>query len=164
VTRGRWVLESSAVDVMVGASSADIRQRATLDVHGERIPPRDLAKVTRAEAFDSYEGALLVDESKVRGTAVGGGAGDWVGFADVDLGSGARSFTAQVSRAAAGAASVQVRLDDPNGQLVGTAEVASTGDKYAYATATAALSGARGRHDVYLVLTGDLRLSTFSIS
>jgi beta-glucosidase len=76
VTRGRWVLESSDVDVMVGASSADIRQRATLEVRGERIPPRDLAKVTRAEAFDSYEGALLVDESKVRGTAVGGGAGD----------------------------------------------------------------------------------------
>jgi len=76
VTRGRWVLESSAYDVLVGASSADVRQRATLDVHGERIPPRDLGRQTRAESFDDYQGALLVDESKVRGTAVGGGAGD----------------------------------------------------------------------------------------
>jgi beta-glucosidase len=82
----------------------------------------------------------------------------------VDLGSGARAFSAQVSRAAAGAASVEVRLDDPNGALVGTAEVPSTGDKYAYAATTAALSGASGRHDVFLVFTGDLRLSTFSIS
>lgn len=101
----------------------------------------------------------------MRGTAVGGGAGDWVQFADADLGADAKSFSARMSRAAAGSASVEVRLDDPvNGPLVGTADVASTGDRYAYATTTATLSRAHGRHDVYLVLTGDLRVSTFSIT
>jgi beta-glucosidase len=132
---------------------------------GERIPPRDLSRQTGAESFDAFKGALLVDESKVRGTAVGGGAGDRVQFADADLGADAKSFSARVSRAAAGSASVEVRLDDPvNGPLVGTAEVASTGDRSAYATTTATLSRAHGRHDVYLVFTGDLRVSTFSIT
>jgi len=164
VTRGRWVVESSTHDLMVGASVADIRQRATLRVDGDRIAPRGLGADTRAIDFDDYSGVDLVDESKVRGDAVGAGAGDWVKFTDADLRSGARSFQAQVSRAAAGTASIQIRLDDPvNGRVVGTATVPSTGDKYVYTTVTSRISAASGRHDVYLVFTGDLRISTFSL-
>jgi beta-glucosidase len=40
----------------------------------------------------------------------------------------------------------------------------STGDVDAYATTSAALSGATGRHDVYLVFGSDARLATFSIT
>ncbi|MCG5219521.1 glycoside hydrolase family 3 protein [Streptosporangium sp. KLBMP 9127] len=162
VTRGRWVVESATHDLMAGASAADIRQRATVAVDGDRIPARDLGKDTRAVDFDDYAGIDLVDESKARGDAVGAGAGDWVEFADARLDAGV--FTAKVSRAAAGEATVQIRLGDPvKGRLLGTAKVASTGDKYTYTTTTAALSGARGRHDVYLVFTGDLRISSFSL-
>jgi beta-glucosidase len=165
VTRERWVVESSDHDIMVGASSADLRQRTKLRVRGETIPPRDLARPTRAVNFDDYRGIELVDETKVRGEAVGRiDAGDWLEFADADLGRGASTFTARVSRAAAGDAAIQVRLDDPvTGPVVGTARVASTGDVYRYATTSAGLTGARGRHDVYLVFTGDLRISTFSL-
>jgi len=165
VTRGRWVVESSIHDVMVGASSADIRQRAAVRIEGEQIPARDLSRTTRAVDFDDYSGVDLVDESKVRGDAVGASSGDWIRFTDVDLGAdGAGSLTAQVARAAAGSAAIEVRLDDPvNGPLVGTASVPSTGDKYRYVTTTASLTGASGRHDVYLVFTGDLRISTFAL-
>jgi beta-glucosidase len=149
---------------MVGASASDIRQRTTLRVDGEQIPPRNLGRDTRAVDFDDYAGVTLVDQSKVRGTAVGATAGNWIKFAGADLRSGARSFTAQVARAAAGSASIQVRLDDPvTGPLVGTAPVASTGDSYSYATTSASVAGARGRHDVYLTFTGDLRISGFSL-
>ena len=59
---------------------------------------------------------------------------------------------------------MEVRLDDPvHGRLIGTAQIRGTGDKYSYATTSAALSGATGRHDVYLVFTSDARISTFSI-
>jgi beta-glucosidase len=164
VTRNKWVVESSIHDILVGASSTDIRKRTTLRVNGETIPPRDLSKDTRAIDFDDYAGVDLVDESKARGDAVGAAAGDWLRFTDVDLRSGAGTFTARVARAAAGAGSIEVRLGDPvNGQLVGTAPVPSTGDKYVYTTTTAALTGASGRHDVYLRFTGDLRISTFSL-
>ncbi|HEU5472252.1 MAG TPA: glycoside hydrolase family 3 C-terminal domain-containing protein [Actinophytocola sp.] len=164
VTRGRWVVESATHDVLVGASLADIRQRTTLRVDGDRIPARGLGSDTRAIDFDDYSGVDLVDESKVRGDAVGATAGDWVKFTDADLRSGARNFRARVARAEAGPTSIQIRLDDPvNGRLVGTATVPSTGDKYVYTTATARLTGASGRHDVYLVFTGDQRISTFSL-
>ncbi|HET9139855.1 glycoside hydrolase family 3 protein [Actinophytocola sp.] len=164
VTRGRWVVESATHDLMVGASVADIRQRATLRVDGDRIPARHLGSDTRAIDFDDYSGVDLVDESKVRGDAVGASAGDWVKFTDADLRSGARSFQAQVARAEAGTASIQIRLDDPvHGRVVGTATVPSTGDKYVYTTVSSRISAASGRHDVYLVFTGDLRISTFSL-
>jgi beta-glucosidase len=163
VTRGTWALESGEHDLMVGTSSADIRQRATLGVRGETIPARDLSKATRAVDFDDYSGIRLVDESKASGTAVGvSGSGPWVKFADAAMTDG-KTFTARTAKASAGDGSIQIRLDSPTGRLVGTAAVATTGDKYAYATTTAALSGATGRHDVYLVFSGDIRISTFSI-
>ncbi|MFL6056673.1 MAG: carbohydrate-binding protein [Actinoallomurus sp.] len=58
------------------------------------------------------------------------------------------------------------RSDAPRdrGPLAGTAAVSSTGDVYKYATTTAALHGAKGRHDVYLVFHGDLRVTTFSLN
>jgi beta-glucosidase len=164
VTRGKWVVESSDYDVLVGSSSADIRQQATLHVHGETIPPRNLAQPTRAESFDAYSGVKLVDESKAAGTVVGAvTAGDWIKFAGSALGQ-ATTFTARVAKASAGSGSIQIHLDSPTGPVVGTAGVASTGNVYTYATASAALSGAAGTHDVYLVFGSDLRLATFSIS
>ena len=164
VTRSRWVVESSAYDVLVGSSSTAIRQRATLHVHGETIPPRDLSKTTRAKNFDAYSGVQLVDETKVQGTAVGAVAsGNWVKFADAALGGGVTTFTARAAKASAGNGTIQIRLDSPTGPLAGTATVASTGSVYTYTTTSASLTGARGRHDVYLVFGSNLRLATFSI-
>jgi beta-glucosidase len=163
VTRDRDVVETATYDLMVGASSADIRQRAAVPVRGETIPPRNLARTTPAVDFDDYQGVRLADESKVRGDAVDATDGDWLKFADASLGAGASAFTAQVARASAGSGSIEVRLGSPTGPLAGTATVASTGDVYRYATTTAALHGTRGRQDVYLVFHGDLRIADFSI-
>jgi beta-glucosidase len=165
VTRDKWVVETTEHDLLIGASSADIRRRATLKVRGETIPARDLGKETRAVNFDDQHGVELVDETKVRGDAVGRtDAGDWIRFADADLGSGVKGLKARVAKAGPGATSIQIRLDGPSGRLVGTVAVPSTGDPYAYQDATAAVAGATGRHDVYLVFGGDLRLSTFSFT
>lgn len=165
VTRGKWVVEASDYDVLVGASSDDIRQRATLRVRGEKIPPRDLSTPTRAENFDGYAGVRLVDESKTRGTAVGAaGSGSWIKFGDAELGRKATTFTASVAKASAGTGTIQIRLGSPTGRMVGTATVASTADVYTYATTSTPLTGATGTRDVYLVLSPDLRLSTFAIT
>jgi beta-glucosidase len=162
VTRSRWVVESSVYDILIGSSSSDIRQRTTWNVHGETIPAPDLSRTTRAENFDGYAPAVkLVDESKATGTAVGSSkAGDWIVFKDASLRNGT-TFTASASSAAA--TTVEVRLGSPTGRLLGTAPVAATGDAYSYAATTAKLARAGGKHDVYLVFGGALRVSTFSI-
>ncbi|GAA4632252.1 glycoside hydrolase family 3 protein [Actinoallomurus vinaceus] len=163
VTRDKNVVETGTYDVQVGSSSADVRQRSAVRVQGETIPARNLAAQTRAVDFDDYQGVRLVDETKVRGDAVGATDGNWIKFADASLGSGAATFTAAAAKASAGTGSIEVRLDSPTGPLAGTATVSSTGDVYKYATTTAALHGATGRHDVYLVFHGDLRVSAFSL-
>jgi beta-glucosidase len=162
VTRDKWVVESADQDILIGASSADIRQHATLKVRGETIPARNLAKATRAASFDDWQGIRLVDESKAGGDAVAGQAGDWVKFTGADLHAG--NLQARVAKAGAGDTTIQIRLDGPNGPLAGTVTVPSTGDAYTYQDVTTAVTGAAGRHDVYLVFGGDLRLSTFSFT
>ncbi|WP_407565206.1 glycoside hydrolase family 3 C-terminal domain-containing protein [Streptomyces sp. 184] len=164
VTRERWVVERSTYDVLVGASSGDIRARAELAVDGETVPPRDLRRTTRAENFDDYAGVRLIDESKPRGTAVGAeSAGAWLLFADADLRRGARRLAARVAKESPGGGTVEVRLDTPDGRLAGTAAVSSTGSRYAYEEVTAVLRGAAGRRDVYLVPSEGVRIADFSL-
>jgi beta-glucosidase len=159
VTRGRWVVEGGVYDVLVGSSSADIRQRTSVRVAGETIPPRDLARTTRAVDFDDYAGVELVDLSKARGDAVGATTGGWISFHDAQL-RHARTFTARV---AGGPATIEVRLDTPAGPLAGAAPVEPTADKYTYTTTSTHLRNADGRRDVYLVFTGNVRVDTFSL-
>ncbi|WP_433316502.1 glycoside hydrolase family 3 C-terminal domain-containing protein [Micromonospora sp. CA-269861] len=164
VTRSRWVVESSVHDLMVGASVEDIRARAAVRVRGETIPARDLSRPTRAENFDRYAGARLVDETKPSGTAVGAtAAGQWISFDGSALRADARTFTATVAKAGAGAGTIQIRLGSPTGRLLGTATVPSTGDDYRYVSTSTELARAVGTHDVYLVFDSPLRLAQFSI-
>ncbi|MFG2088108.1 glycoside hydrolase family 3 C-terminal domain-containing protein [Spirillospora sp. NPDC048824] len=162
VTRNRWTVEMSKHDLLFGSSSADIRRRAHLNVRGERIPDRNLSTTTRAADFDDHGGIELVDESKAEGDAVAGTANSWLKFADADLGRSTGKITARV--AGTNATTIQVRLDAPDGPVAGTLDVPSTGDEYTYKEITAPVTGARGDHDVYLVFTGETRLSTFSLT
>ncbi|MEU2286479.1 glycoside hydrolase family 3 C-terminal domain-containing protein [Streptomyces sp. NPDC013178] len=162
VTRSKWVVETGTYDILVGASSSDLRSSVSWQVTGETIPPRDLSGATRAENFDDYSATRLVDESKVRGTAVEATAdGAWLRFKDARLNSPQR-LTARVAGTSPGTA--EIRLGSPTGPLAGTARTDGTGSSYTYETVTADLSAAaKGRTDVYLVLSKGLRLSTFSL-
>ena len=162
VTQSKFVVESGRYDVMVGASSADIRATRTVQIKGEVIPDRDLSRSTRAENFDDYQGVTLVDETKAAGTSVGAAAGNWIAYQDVDLRSRPTTFTARVANAGA-PTSVEIRLGGPTGRLVGTAQLPSTGDQYTYTNVSAALSQAAGNRDVYLVFKGSARMATFSL-
>ncbi|WP_433150953.1 glycoside hydrolase family 3 C-terminal domain-containing protein [Actinomadura nitritigenes] len=160
VTRDRWTLETSKQDILIGSSSTDIRQRATVDVHGERVPARDLTRPTRAADFDDRNAVQLVDESKAAGDAVAGAANAWISFKDSALKNG--TLTLRAAKETAGNTTVQARLDSPTGPVAATFTIPSTGDRYAYKDVTAALR-ATGRHDLYLVFTGEARLSTLTL-
>ncbi|WP_199431482.1 glycoside hydrolase family 3 protein [Qaidamihabitans albus] len=163
VTRGRWVVESAAHDLLAGSSAGDIRARRGLRVLGEVIPPRNLFRETEAENFDDYARVTLTDRSKERGTSVAAReAGGWIRFRDADLRRGAGGVTALVAKESPGESTITVRLGDPaTGRVLGRLTVPSTGDRYRYTTVRAALTGARGRQDVYLVFDGPVDLATF---
>ncbi|MBY8870241.1 family 43 glycosylhydrolase [Micromonospora sp. PLK6-60] len=77
--------------------------------------------------------------------------GDWTALSSVDFGKGARSVTAKVRALTAGG-TIEVRLDDVAGPVVGTVPVdTATGE---WAEVSADLTGVSGVHDVYFTYRG----------
>ena len=78
--------------------------------------------------------------------------GDWIAVAGLDFGhKGAASFTASIAAPAGGA--VELRVDSPDGTVVGTLTVPA-GDG-TYQTLTCDVEGLTGVHNLFMVFTGD---------
>jgi beta-glucosidase len=165
VTRSRFVVEESEQLVRVGASSADLRLAATLVVHGETVPPRDLSAGVDAADFDDYGAVVLVDADPVRGDAVRAtGPGAWVCYRDVDLAAGTE-LQLSVAHLVAGPVRVLARLDDPlDGEALGAVDVECDGNGYHFVTGSVPVA-ATGVRDLYVILPAagvslrDLRLA-----
>ena len=166
VTRSRYCLESGECTLMIGSSSADIRLTAALAIDGETIPPRDLRQVTRAVNYDEYAG-VFVDEctegsdsvcAKASAAGAGGDAAAWIRFDDAALERGLRFL--ELRACSVGGATLEVRLDAPDGALAGRCELAASG-RQQWRTHTCAVELADGRHSVYLVLRGGANISWF---
>ncbi|MFF0269964.1 glycoside hydrolase family 3 C-terminal domain-containing protein [Kribbella sp. NPDC004536] len=148
VTRNRHCVESACHSVMVGCSSTDLRLTATLDVRGERIPPRslDLAATT----FDDYCAVTLTAATPERGDAVVSLEPQaWLAFDDLLLDS--TSYRARAANRGALPATIQLRLDDPlHGQLLGTMLIPPTAD---LVDLTGELIPVTGVHTLYAVFS-----------
>lgn len=79
--------------------------------------------------------------------------GDFLKVKGVDFGAGATSFDARVASAGAGG-TIELHLDDRAGPLVGRCTVTGTGGAQRWETASCAVSGASGVHDLFMVFTG----------
>jgi len=64
VTRQKFTVESGAYKFYAGASSKDIRCSATVQILGEKIPPRNMSKVTPAVDYDNKRAVTLRYEPK----------------------------------------------------------------------------------------------------
>ena len=168
VTQDRPVVEEARHRVMVGRSSTDIRQAATLTVRGERIPPRDaLAQPIPAVGHDDYAGVSLFDASPTGGDAVGAvESHGWIAFSNVDFGAGAYAATARVSHSDGGRARLTLRLDDPlQGEIIGTVDAFCPGDRYAWVDVHLLLQAADGVHDLYVVFdSAGVNLATLTFT
>jgi len=104
----------------------------------------------------------LVDETKIRGNAVGApDSGGWIAFCGSDFSQGAARFHARVSNEGKKPVGLEIRLDRPQGPVAARVAVPPTRDRYDYVGVEAPASGFSGIHDVYLVFQGKLRISTF---
>ncbi len=79
--------------------------------------------------------------------------GDWIGFQNVDFKDGADAIEFCYA-SPSGGSSIEVRLDAPDGTLIGTCAVKNTGGWHDFATNTAALEKTTGKHDLYFVFKG----------
>ena len=79
--------------------------------------------------------------------------GDWIGFKSVDFKDGADGIEFCYA-SPSGGSSIEVRLDAPDGKLIGTCEVKNTGGWHDFATNSATLEKETGKHDLYFVFKG----------
>jgi hypothetical protein len=79
--------------------------------------------------------------------------GDYVVYNNFDFGNGVKDFQARVASGASGG-NIEIRLDSITGTLVGTCSVTGTGDWQTWTDAKCSVSGASGKHNLYLKFTG----------
>lgn len=107
---------------------------------GARVPAAAFASQQGVQTAPSTEGGECIGWIE---------HGDWVRYAGVDFGAGSDRLEIRVSSASAGGV-IEVRLDGPDGELLGTGRVASTGDWQAWTTLGVALKPQRGVRTVCL--------------
>ncbi|MEV0182833.1 glycoside hydrolase family 3 C-terminal domain-containing protein [Streptomyces sp. NPDC050625] len=159
VALGRWRLEQGPYDLLVGASSEDVRLRTTVLLDGEPAAPRPVCESgLHAADFDEQSGIAIVDRTKVSGdavTPVDGGSGELV-YRDCDFGDGVTEVTARV----AGEGMVELFLE--GGPALVTLMPGTPGP-YDYRTLGAGIV-AEGVHDVRVRLRGPVRLAHVGFS
>jgi beta-glucosidase len=167
VTRNRYCVETANWQVLVGASSADIRLEGGVAIQGETIPPRNPFEAIAAMNYDDmdavyldrYTGSDPAPEPVIHISCVRCRHDEgWLVFRDMDFEAGATAFDVQMATATAGGA-IEVRLDDPAGEPVGRCDAPGTGGWQCWKTRTGTVSGVSGRHDVYLRLQGRMALA-----
>jgi len=89
--------------------------------------------------------------------------GDWIAVSGLDFGdTGAGTFTANVASGSSGG-EIELRLDSPEGQVIGTLPVSSTGGWDNWEMMTTAVSGATGVHDLYMIFKGQAEGDLFKV-
>jgi arabinoxylan arabinofuranohydrolase len=79
--------------------------------------------------------------------------GNWTSVSGVDFGDGASEFYASLSSDSEGAV-IELRLDQPDGLLIGNLNVPSTGGWDQWSKFKAEVTGAEGVHDLYFIYRG----------
>ena len=99
--------------------------------------------------------AISIEKCDEGGIDVGSlGNGDWMRYANVDFGTGARSVALRVAAPSAGSV-IELRLDSLDGTVVGSCDVPNTGGWQSWQTANCPVKYVKGIRDLYLVVVSD---------
>jgi hypothetical protein len=78
---------------------------------------------------------------------------DYIKVKGVDFGTGATKFEARVA-SGSNSGKIELHLDSQTGTLIGTCAIDGTGGAATWASKTCTVSGATGKHDLFLKFTG----------
>jgi len=132
-----------------------IRMDHTEKVTGAEVPPRDPYVRIEAESFDESFGEGMVVEDSVDGGKNIGGTRDgyYTGYRNVHFGyKAAESVMFRASSSSGG--TVEIRLDGPDGRLLGSCSIPSTGSWEDYQTFHTKIEQVKGIQDIFLVFRG----------
>ena len=126
-----------------GAADGDyLLNLAALTVGPQRIA---------ADRFAGKSGELHVAPDAEVGQCVGWiRAGSWLKYGNVDFGTGTEQIEFRAA-SVTGGGDIEIRLDKPDGELLGTCAVTDTGNWHTWAPFTAKIKSTRGERSVCLV-------------
>ncbi len=150
---GEWLTEAVSLDDLLLPAG---------DYPGWLVPAagRYLMNVAWLEAAGRTQATAFVAKSgEIRSAASAQGDecigwitdGDTVSYDAVDFGEGREEIRIRVASASTGGR-IEIRLDQVDGELLGTAEFSATGDWQKWTTVTAQIRPTSGKRDVCLVL------------
>ncbi|MFF9606039.1 glycoside hydrolase family 3 C-terminal domain-containing protein [Streptomyces sp. NPDC014684] len=162
VARGAWRLEQGPYELLLGASSEDVRLRTRVTLAGEPPAPRAVTERGLEGAdFDEHSGIAIVDRTRTAGDSVtpaAAGASGELLYRSCDFADGVTAVSARL----AGEGVLEVSLDG-GPPLTRLTLAGPTPDAYTYVTVDAPFA-ASGVHDVRLGLRGPLRLAHVGFS
>ena len=113
---------------------------------------KTLGTVIQAESYD-YKSGIDNENCSEGGIDVAYiENGEYVGYKDIDL-TGAKKIDFRIGSNGAKAV-LEVRIDNPDGKLIGKMDIQSTGGWQTWNTQTCTIEETSGRHDVYFIFTG----------
>ncbi|PXV91198.1 glucuronoarabinoxylan endo-1,4-beta-xylanase [Lachnotalea glycerini] len=148
----------SSINVSGGSFDAQLPAQSITTFVG------DLGEITSTDSVDAYSRIEAENYDNQSGTqnvncSEGGEYvgyienGDYTVYKNVNFDSNATSFQARVSSATNGG-NIELRLDSITGSLVGTCSISGTNGWENWVNVTCNVSGASGKHDLYLKYTG----------
>ncbi|RCX14816.1 alpha-galactosidase [Anaerobacterium chartisolvens] len=141
-----------------GSYTASVPAHGTVMLKVSSSPISDSGQVSafakiEAENFDIQSG-VQTETCTEGGLNVGYiENGDYTVYKNIDFGGGALSFQARVATSTQGG-NIEVRLGGIDGKLVGTCPVGTTDGFQNWVDVSCKISGASGKHDLYLKFTG----------
>lgn len=169
VDRNAHIVPAGTHELLVGSSCLDIRGSVEIVVNGEPARPRSLTTgLVRAADFDDYCSIRLVDEMRAAGDAVEPADGSgWLVFEGVGLGAGGHRFVARLRTGhQSGRVDLCLGAPDRSHALAGIdIPAAQAREPVAWHTYEVPLTlDAGGVHDVYVVLSGPIRIASLGLA
>lgn len=130
--------------------------------------PDKVTPYSRVEAEDYDESSSSNGVSEAVVTDAGGGKSvslpdqGYLAYPNVEFIDGTASVQLRV--AAEGESRIELRLDSPQGALIGSVDLSTTGGLQNWTTQSASVEGANGVHTLYLVMNGPVHLNWFQFS
>jgi len=111
-------------------------------------------KRVEAETIAFSEGLKTKSADKVGVYITNIDNNDYIKIRSVDFGKGAKKF--EVNVAAVKTGSIEIRIDEKDGIVLGTLSVGSTGGDQNWKTQSTKIEKVNGVHDVFLIFKGDM--------
>lgn len=153
---------SECVDEIIWNDDGSMQEVLRSKTGPQQLEPLDPYQKTEAETICSASGVVTEDCAAGGRNVCDIQNGESLMVAGVDFGSGAAAFCVSASSATNGG-SLELHLDAPDGDLIGTVQIPATGGWQSWESFECDVSGAEDIHDLWFTFSGEGNAPLFNL-